>query len=189
MMLPRLSVLFAGTALLVAACGGGGGKTATSGTTASSTTAPAAARPTVNTSSNAKLGSILVDTSGRTLYVFDKDTGGKIACVASCVSIWPPLLVNPGTNPAPGAGVTAAIATVHRPDGGLQVTLAGRPMYVYSGDSAPGDTNGDGFGGIWHAARPAGVPESGTPTGGGAPASTPTTAPATTSTTSGGYGY
>jgi predicted lipoprotein with Yx(FWY)xxD motif len=115
------------------------------------------------------LGQILVDANGQTLYVFDRDTAGKIACTASCVQLWPPLRA---TGAPTGTGVTAALATVARPDGGQQVTLAGRPMYTYKGDAAPGDANGDGFGNIWHVARPAGV-----------------TAGGTTSSSSSGYGY
>lgn len=177
-MFSRLTVLVAGTAVVVAACGGGGSKTSTAGTSASSsTTAPVvAAHPTVVVSANAKLGSILTDTSGRTLYVFDKDANGKIACAAGCVSIWPPLLLTGTTTPTPGPGVTVALAAVQRPDGGMQVTSGGRPMYTYSGDSSPGQTNGDGFNGIWHVAKPSGNPA-------------PGAAAATTSSSTSNYGY
>jgi len=182
MMSSRITVLFAGVALAAAACGGGSSKTGTSGTTTStSTSAPAAAaKPAVSVANNAKLGSILADSSGRTLYVFDRDAGGKIACTASCVQVWPPLLLTAGTSaPTAGAGVTVALASVQRPDGSLQVTSGGRPLYAFSGDSAPGDTKGDGFaGGIWHVARPAGNPFAGAPATGGS---------STTSTTR--YGY
>jgi predicted lipoprotein with Yx(FWY)xxD motif len=108
---------------------------------------------------NAKLGQILVDGGGKTLYVFDPDTGGKVACTGSCAALWPPLVLPNGT--PTGTGVSAALATVARPDGGQQVTLAGRPLYTYMGDPAAGAANGDGFGGIWHVARPAGVPAAG----------------------------
>ena len=181
MMFSRLTVLVAGTAVVVAACGGGGGKTSASGTSVSTTTAPAAAHPTVSTANNAKLGSILVDSVGRTLYVFDKDANGKIACTAGCVQTWPPLLLTGAASPVAGAGVTTTLATVQRPDGGMQVTSDGRPMYVFSGDSAPGQTNGDGFAGIWHTARPAGNPLSGA----GAAGATTTVAPSSTTN----YGY
>jgi predicted lipoprotein with Yx(FWY)xxD motif len=183
----RMTVLFAGVVLAVAACGGGSKSTSGGTTTSSSTSAPAAAaKPTVAVAPNAKLGSILADSSGRTLYVFDRDTAGKIACTSGCVGVWPPLLLTAGTStPTPGAGVTVALASVQRPDGGMQVTSGGRPLYVYSGDLAPGDANGDGFGGIWHVARPAGNPAAGAanPT-----ATTATTAPTTTRST-GPYGY
>ena len=185
MMSSRITVLFAGVALAAAACGGGSKSTSGGTTTSSSTSAPAAAaHPTVSVVNNAKLGSILTDSTGRTLYVFDRDKGGTIACTASCVQVWPPLLLTAGTSaPTAGAGVTVTLASVQRPDGGLQVTSGGRPLYAFSGDSAPGDTNGDGFnGGIWHAARPAGNPVA------GAAGTTATTVPTTTRTT-GPYGY
>jgi predicted lipoprotein with Yx(FWY)xxD motif len=104
---------------------------------------------------NAKFGQILVASNGKALYVFDPDTGGKIACTGSCVATWPPLVVSGGPT---GTGVTAALATVARPDGGQQVTLAGRPLYNFAGDPTAGTVNGDGVGGVWHVARPAGVP-------------------------------
>jgi len=76
---------------------------------------------------------ILTDSTGRTLYVFDRDKGGTIACTASCVQVWPPLLLTAGTSaPTAGAGVTTALASVQRPDGGLQVTSGGRPLYAFS---------------------------------------------------------
>jgi predicted lipoprotein with Yx(FWY)xxD motif len=103
----------------------------------------------VKTTNDAKLGKILVDGTGRTLYVFDKDTGGTIACVDPCTSTWPPLLTSgPMASPS-----MSGIGTVKRPDGATQVAYKGRPLYRYSGDTKPGDTNGDGVGGLWHAAK------------------------------------
>jgi predicted lipoprotein with Yx(FWY)xxD motif len=173
----------AGLAIILAACSSSSKTstptTPTTVTTAggSSTPAAAPAAATVKIATNSKLGEILVDnTSGKTLYVFDKDTAGKIACTAVCAGLWPPLRITSGT--PSGTGVTAALATVSRPDGGRQVTLGGRPMYTYAGDPAVGDANGDGFMGIWHVARPAGVPVGG---------SSGATGSATS--TSGGYHY
>lgn len=179
-----LSVL-AGMAIVLAACSSSS-KTSTGPTTtkpetsssspASSTPTSSAAGTTVKITTSPKLGQILVSSAGRTLYVFDKDTTGTIACTGTCAGLWPPLRVTSAT-PSGDAGITAPLATVSRPDGGQQVTLAGRPLYIYAGDTAPGDVNGDGFMGIWHAAKPAGVPVGGS-SGGGA-----------TTTTSGGYRY
>jgi predicted lipoprotein with Yx(FWY)xxD motif len=177
-----LSVL-AGLAITVAACSSSS-KTSTGPTTtkpetsssspASSTPASSAAGTTVKIATNAKLGQVLVNGAGRTLYVFDKDTTGTIACTGTCAGLWPPLRVTSGT-PSGDAGITAPLATVSRPDGGQQVTLAGRPLYIYAGDTGPGDVNGDGFMGIWHAAKPAGVPLGGS-SGAGASATTSTSA-------------
>ncbi len=103
----------------------------------------------VHTATDAKPGKILVDASGRTLYVFDKDTSGTIACTDPCTGTWPPLTVT-GAQPSPSM---AGLGTVKRPEGTTQVTYKSRPLYRYSGDTKAGDTNGDGVGGIWHAAK------------------------------------
>jgi predicted lipoprotein with Yx(FWY)xxD motif len=101
------------------------------------------------------LGTIVVDNAGRTLYRFDKDTpgSGSSACNGACAAAWPPDLVE-GT-PAAGPGVTGALGVVTRADGTHQLTLDGHPLYRYVGDQSPGDTTGDGFGGIWHVVRTA----------------------------------
>jgi predicted lipoprotein with Yx(FWY)xxD motif len=105
------------------------------------------------------VGTVLVDAAGRTLYVTDQETDGRIACVAECASAWVPLTVPTGTIPTGGAGVTGAVAAVTRPDGANQVTVDGRPLYTFAADGGPGRSAGNGvrdsFGGtdfVWHAA-------------------------------------
>jgi predicted lipoprotein with Yx(FWY)xxD motif len=98
---------------------------------------------------------LLVDgASGMTLYVFANDTAnsGKSACNGGCATTWPPLTVSSGTAPSAGAGASGKLGTVARDDGTTQVTYNGLPVYHYSGDSAPGDTNGNYPG--WSAAKP-----------------------------------
>jgi predicted lipoprotein with Yx(FWY)xxD motif len=111
------------------------------------TVAPAAASVKTATSS---LGTIVVDAAGRTLYRFDHDTVGAAtsACTGNCALTWPPDTVT-GT-PSAAAGVTGVLGVITRSDGGRQLTIDGHPVYHYSGDSAAGDTNGNGIGGIWH---------------------------------------
>jgi predicted lipoprotein with Yx(FWY)xxD motif len=91
--------------------------------------------------------------SGLTLYQFASDTAGsgKSACTAGCATTWPPMTVASGTTPSAGAGVSGTLGTITRDDGTTQVTYNGRPLYHYSGDSAPGDTNGNYPG--WSAAK------------------------------------
>lgn len=128
----------------------------------SATTVPipttAAAKPTVATASNATFGTILVDaTSGKTLYVFDKDAGGVSACTGNCAGTWPAVVLGSGaTTPVAGTGVTG-LTTAARPDDAtkLQVLWNGKPLYTYAADTAAGDTKGDGVGGIWHVAKAA----------------------------------
>lgn len=152
------------TALTVAACGGGSPpaaqQTATSG--------PAGARATVAVA-HTSLGDILVDPSGRTLYLFEKDKGGRSACTGACATSWPPLTVSGA--PTAGPGVAAAkLGTTMRQDGKRQVTYAGHPLYRFSGDTKPGDTKGegiDGFGGEWYAVSPQGAAVEEKPSSGG----------------------
>jgi predicted lipoprotein with Yx(FWY)xxD motif len=180
-----------GVAIVLAACGSSAKKTSTgaSATTvtssASSTAAPSSNSGVISTASSSK-GTILVDAKGKSLYVFDKDTAGKIACTTGCVAIWPPLVVPNGTSaPTNVMDVTATLSTVMRPDGTTQLTSDGRPLYTFSGDSAAGQVNGDGFaGGIWHVAKASG--NGSAPAAGGASG---TTTPSSSSSSSGGYGY
>jgi predicted lipoprotein with Yx(FWY)xxD motif len=138
-------------AVAVASCGGN-----TSGASAPPKTANGQAA-TVGVA-NENLGSILVDSQGRTLYLFRRDSGIKSACTGACAIDWPPLR-STGT-PTVGGGVTASIvATSARSDGNPQITYNGHPLYLFSGDQKPGDTNGEGvnaFGGLWYALSSAG---------------------------------
>jgi predicted lipoprotein with Yx(FWY)xxD motif len=140
--------------LLVAACGSSSTTTNTTATTKAGATATVKA-------ATSSLGSIVVDASGRTLYHFDHDTAGSgtSACTGTCATTWPADLVT-GT-PTAGAGVTGTLGVITRSDGGQQVTLDGHPLYHFSGDSAPGDTNGNGIGGIWHVVSATAAPAAG----------------------------
>ena len=118
-----------------AGAGGGGGNS------------PAPAGPVkVSTTSIAGLGSVLVDAQGLTLYYDQGESGGSIVCTGSCASIWPPLLLPSGVSAATaGSGVDASkFGTIDRPDGGTQVTYAGMPLYLFTGDTA-GQATGQGF--------------------------------------------
>jgi len=111
---------------------------------------------------SSRLGKILVDSQGRTLYLFKKDSGTKSACFGACAQNWPPLRAS--GKPAVGRGAKASmIATTRRSDGGRQVTYNGHPLYHFVNDHKPGDTNGEGlnaFGGLWWVVSPAGNPVS-----------------------------
>ncbi|MCW2945352.1 MAG: hypothetical protein JWR24_2069 [Actinoallomurus sp.] len=98
-------------------------------------------------------GRILVDGKDMTLYLFDKDKGGKPTCTDACATQWPPLTTT-GKVTA-GSGVNASwLSTTDRPDGTKQVTYHGWPLYHYTKDTKPGDMNGHGVsanGGTWYA--------------------------------------
>lgn len=111
---------------------------------------------TVNASSSSRLGRIVVDSQGRTLYALSPETTSHLLCKSSeCFKFWPPLTVHSTkTKVTAGSGVHGRLGLLHRSGGMLQVTLNGRPLYRYAGDHAKGQTNGQGihsFGGTWHA--------------------------------------
>lgn len=161
----RAGAAAAAVALLASACGsssggsagsggsvgaGGGGAGAVSGTAA----AHAAAAPTVKIRSAGGM-TFLTDQSGKALYLFASDTSSRSTCTGACLRYWPVLQ---GTAKA-GNGVAAAKLGSITTNGVRQVTYAGHPLYYYAGDSAPGQTSGQGlddFGAKWWLVSPAG---------------------------------
>jgi predicted lipoprotein with Yx(FWY)xxD motif len=146
---PAVPTLFLGVALLIAGCGGTQGSASQATTqppvTSSSSGAPAA---NILTVADSDLGTILTDADGRTLYLFENDHQAQSTCYETCADNWPALT---GTATA-GQGVDASmLGTTTRTDGTKQVTYNGWPLYHYSGDERPGDTNGQGIGGVWYA--------------------------------------
>jgi predicted lipoprotein with Yx(FWY)xxD motif len=94
-------------------------------------------------------GKVLTNDSGMTLYVFDKDSGGKSACNGPCASNWPPLKASADAMPMDDYSV------ITRADGSKQWAYKGRPLYNWKNDKKPGDITGDGFlNGAWHIAQP-----------------------------------
>lgn len=148
-------------ALIAAGCGGGSSssKPASSGS-GSGQASSSGAKVSATKSS---LGTIVVDGSGRTLYLFAKDTGGRSTCSGACAASWPPFTAT--HTPALGKGVSASSITLaKRADGKNQVIYAGHPLYYFSGDQAAGQVNGQGidqFGAKWFAVTPGGGKASG----------------------------
>jgi predicted lipoprotein with Yx(FWY)xxD motif len=105
----------------------------------------------------------LVGPTGHTLYLFANDGPSVSNCSDGCAGTWPPLLVTAGAEPSAADGIQGALAVIDRADGDRQITLGGAPLYYYAADTAPGDRNGDGVGGVWSIARPTGT----TPTSSG----------------------
>ena len=138
------------TALALASCGGGGASDATASTAPPKTANGQSA--TVGVANVSPLGSILVDAKGRTVYLFEKDTGSKSTCFGACATEWPP--VTTSGKPSPGSGVTASmLGTTTRSDGKTQVTYNGHPLYLFEADQKPGDATGqnvDAFGAKWY---------------------------------------
>jgi predicted lipoprotein with Yx(FWY)xxD motif len=100
-------------------------------------------------------GTVLANGGGYTLYWFSKDTPAYTACDDTCVSQWPPVTGTPKA--LAGTALTGKFGTLRRPDGVLQSTYDGHPLYTSSGDQDPGDAGGNGvtqFGGTWHVIKP-----------------------------------
>ena len=119
----------------------------------------ATSRPATVKVAHTKLGRILVNSSGRTLYLFKKDTGRKSTCYGQCAKFWPPLKAG-GTAKAGSGAQASKIGTTRRRDGTRQVTYNGHPLYLFAQDTKPGDTTGEGvtaFGARWFAVSPAGT--------------------------------
>jgi predicted lipoprotein with Yx(FWY)xxD motif len=167
-----MGVLAAGALPLLAAvaagCGGG------SATASSSPPTTAGGQPATLGVSETGIGQVLVNSQGRTLYLFKADQGTKSACTGACAGAWPPLIVK--GKPASGTGINASlVGTATRPEGTTQVTYNGHPLYLFAQDRKAGETNGQGvsaFGAAWFALNSSGnqvsaKPSSGSSTGGG----------------------
>jgi predicted lipoprotein with Yx(FWY)xxD motif len=153
-----LAAASAGFAVLAIAACGGGGKTSS---TASAPASPA----TVSVRQLSGVGSVLVDRSGKALYTPDQEASGKILCDGTCTAFWKPLEAGAG-KPTAGAGA-GKLGVIKRPDGTMQVTSSGKPLYTFSEDSAgkvTGNGFSDDFGGrhfTWHVVNSSGQPSSG----------------------------
>jgi predicted lipoprotein with Yx(FWY)xxD motif len=166
--------MFVAAALLLAACAndsttsgsGGTGSTGSTGTTGGSASGGGT---TISTATVSGVGKVLVDGNGMTLYTLGTESSGTIKCTGSCAQSWPPVLLTGGATAATaGAGVDASkLGTIDRPDGGTQVTYAGMPLYLWVGDTAPGQATGQGVAGFSVATASGGAAASGSSGGGG----------------------
>jgi predicted lipoprotein with Yx(FWY)xxD motif len=158
----------AAAALVIAACGSSGSPASTKPSPSPTASASASALKTMTINGTV----VVTNAKGLTLYSFAPDTPTTSKCNGACAGVWPPVQ-GPATA---GAGVTGKLATITRADGSTQATYNGHPLYTYTGDTAPGQANGNGLdvqGGVWHEV---------TVSGGAAPAPSH-------SSSSGGYGY
>ena len=111
------------------------------------TTAAPAPAPASIKLADTPLGKIIVDAEGRTLYAFTNDKDGTSTCAGACAKAWPAASIT--GDPVGGDGISAALTTVDNPAGGKMLKAGKWPLYRFSGDAAPGDTNGQGSGGVW----------------------------------------
>lgn len=163
----RISSLSLFTGLLAVLLVGCGGSSTTSSSVPSvpSTTSTTVSTPTaavsVSTASLPKLGAVLVDGRGHTLYVFIPDKHSKVTCTGACAQVWPPLKLQSGQSPTVSGQVKSSmLGSASDPEGGSVVTYAGWPLYTYAGDSGAGTASGQGLninGGLWYAIAPSGT--------------------------------
>jgi predicted lipoprotein with Yx(FWY)xxD motif len=163
---------------IAAACSSGGGAT-TAPSVAAPTTAPSSAAASVEASAPASeaaspaaggvslaladstFGKIIVDGTGKTLYMFtpDEDAGGKVTCYDQCAASWPALKADDAASVTVGAGLDAAkLTVVDRTDGGKQVKYGEYPLYFFAKDAKAGDVNGQGLFSKWYVVGADGEP-------------------------------
>ncbi len=142
----KLSLPALAASVLLAACG--------SSSSSNTTSSAASTQPATQTSSNSSsavvvksasssLGTILVDSQGMTLYHLGGEQGGKFICTSTaCLGVWHPLIA-PSSGTPSGEGVP--LGTVKRPEGTVQVTYKGTPLYTFTGDQQAGETKGQGI--------------------------------------------
>jgi predicted lipoprotein with Yx(FWY)xxD motif len=147
-MTPRsLAVPFVALSLALGACGSSSDD---DGGAAGGAKAPVAS------ADKAKVGRVVVDAQGFTLYRFTAEAQGRPVCTGACAETWPPATVTKDD------GLPDHVATVDRPDGGgLQLTYDGHPLYRYAGDHSANDANGEGVGGQWYVVKAGGESASG----------------------------
>ncbi|MBC7464652.1 MAG: hypothetical protein H7256_01550 [Bdellovibrio sp.] len=103
--------------------------------------------PLTTVTHNDENESLLADSFGKTLYVFDPDQGSKSSvCIGDCAEAWPPYIVTA----AEAKNLVAPLAVIERANKKLQLTYEGRPVYTYILERNPGQDLGDGIGGVWH---------------------------------------
>jgi predicted lipoprotein with Yx(FWY)xxD motif len=153
-------------AALLSGCAGGGGSTTTAPSSAAATSAPASSAPASSAPASAaaaelkvadsKLGQIVVDGKGMSVYYYTKDTkdSGTSACTGGCLTAWPPVFTTSATPSV--EGVTGTLGTISTPDGKKQVTINGMPIYYFAKDKAAGDITGQDVNKVWYLVAPSG---------------------------------
>lgn len=162
-------------AALLAACSSG---YSTAGNSSANPPAPATSSGSASTTGAAlstaqtSLGTVLVDSKGRTVYLFTVDTNNppKSNCDTGCDSVWPPVMAPSGTPSVSGVD-SSKVGTVTRSDGSKQLTYNGWPLYEYEGDSAAGDVKGENVQGTWFAVSTSGTKVTSAGTSGGSTSS------------------
>lgn len=148
-----MAVAIASLAAVLTACGGASANDTGGGSSPGTQQGSGGSSGTVSTADVTGVGKVLVNADGFTLYYLETDAHSSVTCTGDCATTWPPELV---TATPKAAGLPGTLGTIANPAGGEQLTYDGWPLYSYAGDSAPGQANGQGIGGVWFAMTPAG---------------------------------
>jgi predicted lipoprotein with Yx(FWY)xxD motif len=125
------------------------GSSSSSPTYGSGTSGSTAGNAATLTIKKTKIGNVLANAKGYTLYWYAKDRkGGQSTCTGPCLTAWPALKGKPEA--AMGATLVGKLGSITRPGGIVQATYNGYPLYTYAQDMSPGETTGNGAGGVWH---------------------------------------
>jgi predicted lipoprotein with Yx(FWY)xxD motif len=179
------------SALLVAACSSAASSSPSapgSSAAAAGSSASSSATGTVITTHAGSAGAFLTDGSGRAVYLWAKDGMNMSACSGACAAAWPPVPAT-GTLTATGGAKASDLGTITRPGGTRQATYDGHPLYYFVGDSAAGQTNGQGsdnFGAKWWLVAPSGAEITAADTAAAAAAPAPPAPSAPASSNAGG---
>jgi predicted lipoprotein with Yx(FWY)xxD motif len=188
----KLSLPAIAASLLIAACGSSSSSNTTSsaaGTQAAQTSSSSSSAVLVKSASNS-LGTILIDSQGMTLYHLSGEQNGKFICTSTaCLGVWHPLIAPSSAAPS---GEVGSLGTVKRPEGTMQVTYKGTPLYTFTGDQQSGETKGQGIKdvGTWSVITTSSNSTPATSTSSTPAAPAPSTGGSSEESSSGGgYGY
>jgi predicted lipoprotein with Yx(FWY)xxD motif len=180
-------------AVVIAGCGGGSSSTSaeSTGSSGESVTTSGGGSGTIAGGEVDGLGTVLVDSSGLTVYMFTEDEGTTSVCYGGCEAAWPPVVASGKPTAGEGAA-SSALGTTKRKDGTLQVTYEGHPLYTYGDDKSPGEANGSEADGTWFALDESGAAVEGKASGGDSTTTTESTTtesePASEESSGGGGG-
>ena len=188
----KLSFPAIAASLLIAACGSSSSSKTTSsaaGTQAAAQTSSSPSNAILVKSASNSLGTILVDGHGMTLYHLSGEQNGKFICTSTaCVGVWHPLIAPSSGTPS---GEVSSLGTVKRPEGTMQVTYKGEPLYTFTGDQQSGETKGQGIKdvGTWSVVTTASNSTPATSTSSTPATPAPSTGGSSEESSGGGYGY
>ncbi len=169
--LPAAALLLVALTGLLASCGSSSGSGSSAAASSTDSGAAGGSAPLVTTKADAKLGTILADQEGRTLYTLTNG-GRPVECGADCQAVWPPLVLPAGVRAPTGASGVGDLGVVQGSGGQQLVAVHGLPLYTFVKDQSRADANGEGiasFGGVWHVVR---VPSASSDSGSTVPTST-----------------